>query len=62
MAYQYDHFTADLLKEDASFTRAGAPGTTMPDFDLPTVDGPRARRAEYLRRQRPLLLTLGSIT
>jgi hypothetical protein len=62
MEYQFDHFTADLLKEDASFTQAGAPGTTMPDFDLPTVNGEHARRADYIRRRRALLVTLGSVT
>lgn len=62
MDYRFDHFSAELLKEDASFTGAGAAGTPMPDFDMPTVDGGRARRADYLQRQRPLLLTFGSIT
>lgn len=62
MEYRYPHFTADLLKEDANFTEAGAPGSVMPDFDLTTVDGTRARRADYLQRHRPLLLTLGSVT
>ncbi len=62
MEYAYDHFRAEMLKEDASFTEAGAPGTPMPDFDLPTVDGDRARRADYIARERPLLLTFGSVT
>jgi hypothetical protein len=62
MEYGYDHFSAALLKEDASFADAGAPGTPMPAFDLPTVDGTRVRLADYLQRRRPLLLTLGSIT
>lgn len=62
MNYQYEHFSAELLKEDASFTSAGAPGTPMPDFDMPTTDGGRARRADYLQRQRPLLLTFASIS
>lgn len=62
MNYRYPHFTADLLQEDASFTDAGAPGSAMPEFDLPTVDGGRARRADYVERGRPLLLTFASIT
>jgi hypothetical protein len=62
MDYRFEHFSAGLLKEDAAFTDAGAPGSAMPDFDLPTVDGTRARRADFLQRQRPLLLTVGSVT
>ena len=62
MEYRYEHFKAALLQEDASFTPAGAAGTPMPDFDLPTVDGVRARRQDYLEWNRPLLLTFGSIT
>lgn len=62
MEYRFEHFSAELLKEDASFTEAGAPGTSMPDFDLPTVDGGRARRVDFLQRQRPLLLAFGSVT
>lgn len=61
MDYRYPHFKRELLREDASFTDAGRPGSTMPDFDLPTVDGGRMRRADYLNRQ-PLLLAFGSIT
>ncbi len=33
----------------------------MPDFDLPTTDGDRIRKGDFLGR-RPLLLTLASIT
>ena len=62
MEYDYDHFSAELLKEDASFTETGSPGTPLPEFDLATVDGGRARRADYLERHRPVLLTLASIT
>jgi hypothetical protein len=62
MDYRFDHFSAELLKEDASFTSAGSPGAQVPDVDMPTVDGGRARRADYLQRRRPLLLTFGSIT
>ena len=62
MEYVYDHFSAEMLKEDASFTEPGVPGTPMPDFDLPTVDGGRVRRADSLGRGRPLFLTLGSVT
>lgn len=62
MEYRFEHFSAELLKEDASFTDAGSPGRLMPDFDMPTVDGGRTRLADYLQRQRPLLMTFGSVT
>jgi peroxiredoxin len=33
----------------------------MPDFDLPTTDGGRVRKHDFVG-QRPLLLTFGSVT
>lgn len=37
------------------------PGEQMPDFDLPTTDGDRLRKADFVG-VRPLLLTFGSVT
>jgi len=59
--YRYPHFQRELINEDASFTEAGRPGSVMPAFDLPTVDGGRVERNDYIH-QRPLLLTFASIT
>ena len=39
----------------------GAPGEEMPDFDLPTTDGRRLRKADYVG-VRPLLLSFDSVT
>jgi hypothetical protein len=59
--YRYRHFSRKLLREDASFTAGPAPGAPMPDFALPTTDGGRVRKADFVGR-RPLLLTFGSFT
>lgn len=61
MDYAYPHFRRALLMEDASFHRGPRPGEPMPEFDLPTTDGGRLRKGDYVGR-RPLLLTFGSFT
>jgi len=60
--YNYDHFTARALVEDARRTirAAGpAPGTMAPDFELPRADGGTLRLSSL--RGRPVLLHFGSL-
>ena len=59
--YRYDHFTRVLFMEDMAFSGGPQPGQQMPDFDLPTTDGRRVRKADLTGR-RPLLLTFASVT
>ncbi|MDP9373633.1 MAG: hypothetical protein M3Q65_14510 [Chloroflexota bacterium] len=59
--YRYPHFRRKILLEDMAFRGGPAPGRPMPDFDLPTTDGGRIRKGDFVGR-RPLLLTLASIT
>jgi peroxiredoxin len=64
MEYRYPHFKRRLMIEDTAFGsyRGGpSPGEPVPDFDLPTTDGGRVRKSDFVGR-RPLLLTFGSIT
>jgi hypothetical protein len=61
MAYRYPHFHTSLLFEDMSFRAGPRPGEPMPEFDLPTTDGDRVRKSDFVGR-RPLLLTMGSVT
>jgi hypothetical protein len=61
MSYRYPHFHTKLLMDDMRFVTGPAPGQPMPDFDLPTVDGRRVRRSDFVGRM-PLLLTMGSVT
>lgn len=61
MEYRYPHFKRALLIEDMGFAQGPMPGQEVPDFDLPTTDGGRVRKADFLGR-RPLLLTFASVT
>ncbi len=61
MEYRYPHFKRELLLEDMAFRRGPAPGEPMPDFDVPTTDGDRVRKQDFVGR-RSLLLTFGSVT
>lgn len=61
MEYRYLHFNRKLLMEDVAFAGGPSPGQQMPDFDLPTTDGGRVRKGDFVG-QRPLLLTFGSVT
>jgi hypothetical protein len=60
MEYAYESFRRGVLRADASFRGGPRPGEPFPDFALPTADGRRARKADYVGR--PLFVTLGSIT
>ncbi len=61
MKCRYPHFHTRLLAEDMRFQAGPRPGEDMPDFDLPTVDGGRVTRSDFVSRT-PLLLTMGSVT
>ncbi len=59
--YRYPRFKRGIFFEDLAFRGGPSPGRPMPDFDLPTSDGGRIRKGDFVGR-RPLLLTLASIT
>lgn len=60
-AYRYAHFHPGLLVEDIAFRSGPQPGEQMPEFDLATTEGSRARKADFVGR-RPLFLTFASVT
>lgn len=59
--YRYPRFKRGILFDDLAFRGGPLPGQQMPDFDLPTTDGGRIRKGDFVGR-RPLLLVLASIT
>lgn len=59
--YRYPHFTRQLLREHLAFRGGPRPGEPMPDFDLPTPEGDRIRKSDFVGKK-PLLLTFGSAT
>jgi hypothetical protein len=60
--YRYRHFTFGTLLQDMYFTAdSPAPGEPFPDFDLPTTDGDRVRKADYVGR-RPMFMVAASFT
>ncbi len=61
MHYRYPYFKREIFFEDMAFRSGPLPGRPMPDFDLPTTGGGRIGRSDFVG-QRPLLLTLASIT
>ncbi len=61
MHYRYPRFKREIFFEDMAFRSGPPPGRPMPDFDLPTAGGGRIGRSDFVG-QRPLLLTLASIT
>lgn len=60
MEYAYDSFRREVIRADLAFSGGPQPGEPFPDFALPTADGRRAHKADYLAR--PLLVTMASIT
>lgn len=60
--YRYRHFSVGTLIEDMFF-RIGspAPGEPFPDFDLPTTDGGRIRKQDYVGR-RPMFMVAAAFT
>src|SRR6266511_1960538 len=61
MEYRYRHFKRELLFEDMAWRGGIAVGEQMPDFDLPTTDGGRIRKTDFVG-VKPLLLSFGSVT
>ncbi len=61
MNYLYPHFKRQSMIEDSSFHSGPQPGDPMPDFNLLTTDGQHVRKEDFVG-ERPLLLTMGSIT
>lgn len=61
MTYRYPHFYRKLLYRDLKFEGGRRPGQAMPEFDLPTSDGGRVRKSDFVG-DRPLFLTFASVT
>jgi hypothetical protein len=61
MTDRYEHFRRRLLAADLAFLGGPAPSREMPDFDLPTTDGGRVRKDDFVGH-RPLLLAFASFT
>ena len=61
MEYRYPRFKREALLEGLYFGGGLSPGLPMQPFDLPTTDGGRVRKSDFVGRQ-PLLLTFASIT
>jgi len=60
--YRYRHFTFRTLLHDMRFPAGSpAPGEPFPDFDLPTTDGGRLRKADLVG-QRPMFMVAASFT
>jgi hypothetical protein len=60
--YRYRHFTFDTLIEEMYFAAGSpAPGEPFPDFDLPTTDGGRICKNDYVGR-RPMFMVAASFT
>ncbi len=59
--YRYPRFEREMLLEGLSFRGGPPPGRALPEFDLPTTDGDRLRKSDFVG-QRPLLLSFASIT
>ena len=59
--YRYPRFRRGNLIEDMAFRGGPFPGQPMPDFDLPTTEGGRLRKRDFVGR-RPLLIACTSIT
>lgn len=61
MKYASQHFKRELLFEDMVWRGGLRPGEEMPDFDVPTTDGGRLRKADFVGVKQ-LLQTFGSVT
>jgi hypothetical protein len=59
--YRYDRFFRELLAHDMAFEGGPQPGEAFPDFELPTVDEDRVRKADFVG-ERPLLMIFSSFT
>ena len=61
MSYRFERFRREHLREGLAFPSGKDPGWQSPDFDLPTTQGGRFRKSDFLG-QRPLLLAFASLT
>ncbi len=61
MKYRYPRFERERLLEGLYFGGGPSPGQPMPEYDLPTTNGGRLSKSDFVGR-RPLLLTFASIT
>ncbi len=59
--YAYPRFRRPLLFEDMGFHGGPRPGEAFPEFDLPTADGGRIAKPDFVGR-RPMLMIFGSYT
>ena len=59
--YRHKHFQRKLLAADLRFRKGPGLGESMPDFDLPTINGGRLRKEDFIG-ERPLLLAFASVT
>ena len=61
-AYQYKRFTTRMLLHDMRFSgSAPSAGDEFPEFDLPSTDGHRVTKSDFVG-ERPMLMILGSLT
>jgi hypothetical protein len=61
MSYRFDQFRREHLRDALAFRSGKDPGWQAPDFDLPTTDGSRMRKADFVGT-RPVLLAFASLT
>ena len=60
MSYRFDRFRREHLRDALAFQSGKDPGWPAPDFDLPTAQGGRVRKADFAGR--PLLVAFASLT
>lgn len=61
MEYRFDHFRRGQLLDDLQLDSGQAPGWSLPDFDLPTLNQGRVRKADFMGL-RPALFAFASLT
>lgn len=59
--YAYPRFRRPLLFEDMGFHGGPHLGQPFPEFDLPTAEGSRIAKTDFVGR-RPMLMVFGSHT
>lgn len=59
--YRYEHFRREHLRDELAFRAGQEPGWEMPDFDLPTLQGGRIRKRDFMGN-RPVLFAFASLT
>lgn len=61
MEYRFDHFRRGHLEDDLELDSGQAPGWSLPDFDLPTLNRGRLRKADFMGSC-PALFAFASLT